>query len=216
MRWSPESADAMNPQDTSDCPVADPAAMYKRIGELTRMLHDALEQLGYDKQIEASLGTLPDTRSRLTYIAKVTGDAAERVLNTVDASQATQAVLLAEADRVEALLKSDPVAAVARGEVLNFIGQVRDSTQRTTAQLTEIMMAQDFHDLTGQTVRKVVDVAATLEASLVNLLVEAQSPQAADAQHQGFLNGPVPDPAGRTDVVADQAQVDALLESLGF
>jgi chemotaxis protein CheZ len=206
----------MNPQDTHERITADPACMYKRIGELTRMLHDALEQLGYDKQIEASLGTLPDTRSRLNYIAKVTGDAAERVLNCVDSSQADQAALVAEADRIESLLKSDPVAAVARGEVLNFIGRVRENTQRTTAQLTEIMMAQDFHDLTGQTVRKVVDVATTLEDALVNLLVEAQPPQAPGEQHQGFLNGPVPDPTGRTDIVADQAQVDALLDSLGF
>ncbi len=198
----------------------DPAEMYQRIGELTRKLHDAMQQLGYDKKIEASLGAVPDARSRLSFIAKVTGDAAEKVLNMVDESQAHQGRLLAEADRMESLLKSDPVRAVARREVLNFIGQVRDNTHRTHSQLTEIMMAQDFHDLTGQTVRKVIDVAASLEHSLVMLLVEGQGgavPAAAQAEAPlGFLNGPVPDAAGRTDIVSDQAGVDALLDSLGF
>ncbi len=198
----------------------DPAEMYQRIGELTRKLHDAMEQLGYDKKIEASLGAVPDARSRLSFIAKVTGEAAEKVLNMVDESQAHQGRLLAEADRMESLLKSDPVGAVARGEVLNFIGQVRDNTHRTHSQLTEIMMAQDFHDLTGQTVRKVIDVAANLEHSLVMLLVEGQGGAvpvpAAPEVPLGFLNGPVPDATGRTDIVSDQAGVDALLDSLGF
>ena len=205
----------MSAPHTPTRPAADPGEMYQRIGELTRMLHDALQQLGYDKQIQASLGTLPDTRSRLGYIAKLTGDAAEKVLNTVDASQASQAALLAEADRMESRLKSDPVAAVARGEVLNFIGHVREQTQRTNAQLTEIMLAQDFHDLTGQTVRKVVEMATTVEAALLKLLMEAQ-PQQASPREVGFLNGPVHDAAGRSDVVSSQEQVDSLLESLGF
>ena len=95
--------------------------VYKRIGELTRTLHDALQQLGYDKQIENSLGALPDARSRLNFIAKLTGDAAEKVLNTVDAAQAQQNALVAQAVKIEADLKNDPVGAVARGEVLNFI-----------------------------------------------------------------------------------------------
>lgn len=193
--------------------------VHKRIGELTRVLHDALQQLGYHKPIEDSLGALPDARSRLTYIAKLTGQAAEKVLNTVDAAQAQQDALVAEADKVEHALKTDPVGTVARGDMLNFIGQVRANAQVTAGQLSDIMLAQDFHDLTGQTVRKVVDVAATLEESLVKLLLETTPPdqrQQVSTMHEGFLNGPVADPTTRTDVVANQAQVDDLLESLGF
>ena len=109
---------------------------------------------------------------------------------------------------------------VARGDMLNFIDQVKANAQVTTGQLSDIMLAQDFHDLTGQTVRKVVDVAATLEESLVKLLLETtppdQRPQFAATVHEGFLNGPAHDAAERTDVVTNQAQVDDLLESLGF
>lgn len=203
--------------DANTTPVT-PAApdVYKRIGELTRTLHDALQQLGYDKYIESSLGALPDARSRLNFIARLTGDAAEKVLNTVDAAQAQQDALVAQAVKIEADLKNDPVGAVARGEVLNFIAQVKSNAQVTTGQLSEIMLAQDFHDLTGQTVRKVVEVAGTLEDSLVKLLLETTPPDQRPAAHEGFLNGPVADPSARTDVVANQAQVDDLLESLGF
>jgi chemotaxis protein CheZ len=181
----------------------DASDVYNRIGALTRNLHDALQQLGYDKDIEASLGSLPDAKSRLTFIARLTGDAAEKVLNTVDAAQAQQDALVAQASHIEELLKKDPVGAKSNAQV-------------TAGQLSTIMLAQDFHDLTGQTVRKVVDVATTLEESLVKLLLEATPPEQRSKVETGFLNGPVADPESRTDVVSSQAQVDDLLESLGF
>ena len=168
--------------------------MYQRLGEITRTLHEALRQLGYDKQIEASLGSLPDARARLDFIARLTGEAAEKVLNTV--------------------LRADPAAsALAGGELLGFVHDVRETAQGTSTQLTDIMLAQDFHDLTGQTVRKVVDVAAGLEESLVKLLLETSSTPG--MVERGPLDGPVAD-AARPDVVNNQAQVDDLLESLGF
>ena len=212
------SAIAMTaPAATTPAPAVDPQGMYQRVGELTRRLHDALQQLGYDKQIEKSLGHVPDARARLEFIAKLTGNAAEKVLNTVDAAQAQQDALVAEAEHIELMLKKDPVGAVARGDILNFIAHVKSNAKVTGGQLTDIMMAQDFHDLTGQTVRRVVEVAGYMEDSLVKLLLETQptGTVAATVDH-GYLNGPVVDGAGRTDVVCDQAQVDDLLESLGF
>ena len=109
----------MHTEDATGRRTPDPADFYQRIGELTRSLHNAMRELGYDKKIEASLGHMPDAKSRLSFIARVTGDAAQKVLDTVDASQARQADLLAEADRMEGMLKGDPVGAVARGEVLH-------------------------------------------------------------------------------------------------
>jgi len=200
---------------TTPAPAPAPE-FFQRVGALTRSLHDALQQLGYDKQIEASLGTLPDAKARLSFIARLTGNAAEKVLNTVDAAQAQQDALVAQANRIEEQLKHDPVGAVARGEVLNFIEHVKSNAQLTGAQLTDIMLAQDFHDLTGQTVRKVVDIASTLEDSLVKLLLETTPPEQREKLEAGFLSGPVADPEGRSDVVSSQAQVDDLLESLGF
>jgi chemotaxis protein CheZ len=198
---------------TLEAGAAEGSGLYQRIGEITRQLHDALRELGYDKQIENSLGALPDARARLSFIARLTGEAAEKVLNTVDAAQAQQSEMAVRATQMEALLREDGTAALASGAVLTFIGQVKGNAQRTSAQLTDIMLAQDFHDLTGQTVRKVVDIAAGLEDALLKLLLETSPPELAE---RGALDGPVADPAGRSDVVSSQAQVDDLLESLGF
>jgi chemotaxis protein CheZ len=113
---------------------------------------------------------------------------------------------------------ADPVKAVASGSVMNFVGDVEASTARIDQHLTDIMMAQDFHDLTGQVVAKVVKLAGDLEDSLVKLLIQVAPPDQvqqhiADPQ---ALNGPVVSPEGRTDVVSNQGEVDDLLASLGF
>ncbi|HSN33351.1 MAG TPA: protein phosphatase CheZ, partial [Ideonella sp.] len=81
---------------------------------------------------------------------------------------------------------------------------------------TDIMMAQDFHDLTGQVVAKVVTLANDLEDSLVKLLVQVVPPEQREKVDPSVLQGPVVNPEGRTDVVADQSEVDDLLASLGF
>ncbi|MGZ5182618.1 MAG: protein phosphatase CheZ [Ramlibacter sp.] len=198
--------------DTSDqsTTAVEPQLFFQRVGEITRQLHEALRELGYDKQIESSLGHLPDARSRLTYIARVTGEAAEKVLNTVDAAQARQARLVEHAARVEESLRT---GTPGPGTLLAFTAAVRENAQATGSELTEIMLAQDFHDLTGQTVRKVVEVASSIEEALLKLLLDAAAPTTL-AEH-GLLDGPVTDQS-RTDVVSNQAQVDDLLESLGF
>ena len=111
---------------------------------------------------------------------------------------------------------ADPVKAVASGSVLNFVTDVESTTARIDAHLTDIMMAQDFHDLTGQVVAKVVALAGDLEDSLVKLLVQAAPPEQVQKVEQHLLQGPVVDAEGRTDVVANQGEVDDLLASLGF
>lgn len=200
----------LNPQSP------EPFDVFQRIGNLTRSLHDALKELGYDKQIEHSIGTLPDARSRLSFIARLTGEAAEKVLNTVDNAQLQQNALIQEANRLEVLLDATGDDAVLRQEMKTFVGSVRATAQDVGSQLTDIMLAQDFHDLTGQTIRKVVEIATTLEDSLVQLLLDATPPEERTQIQAEGLQGPVADASGRVDVVSNQAQVDEMLESLGF
>jgi chemotaxis protein CheZ len=109
------------------------------------------------------------------------------------------------------------VKAVASGAVMNFVEDVERRTARIDGHLTDIMLAQDFHDLTGQVVDKVVKLANDLEGSLLKLLVQVVPPEQREkVQDAIVLNGPVVNPEGRTDVVANQEQVDDLLASLGF
>jgi chemotaxis protein CheZ len=190
--------------------------VFHQLGMITRQLHDTLNQLGVMPKLQSAAEGLPDARSRLSYIARKTGDAANKVLNSVDMAKAEHLSISAETRRIAQAIIRDPVKAVATGAVLNFAGDVEAATARIDAHLTDIMMAQDFHDLTGQVVAKVVALASDLEDSLVKLLVQAAPAEQARAVEASILNGPVVNPEGRTDVVADQGEVDDLLASLGF
>ncbi len=190
--------------------------VFHQLGLITRQLHDTLTQLGVMPRLQQAANGLPDARSRLSYIAQKTGDAANKVLNSVDMAKALHHSISAETRRIAAAIVQDPVKAVATGAVMNFVGDVEAATERIDRHLTDIMMAQDFHDLTGQVVAKVVALAADLEDSLVKLLLQAAPLEQVQRVESMVLNGPVVNPEGRGDVVADQGEVDDLLASLGF
>jgi chemotaxis protein CheZ len=197
--------------------------VHQQIGALTRQLHDSLNGLGLTAKVKDWAGELPDAKSRLSYIARLTGEAAEKVLNQVDQAKEQHDHIASETRRIGALIVQDPVAAVAKGHVMNFINDVEQSSQKVNQHLTEIMMAQDFHDLTGQVIAKVVNLAATIEEQLVLLLIQTAPADAVVAApisaHEAYvpaLDGPVVNAAGNPDVVTDQSQVDDLLASLGF
>ena len=199
--------------------LADSADVHHKIGQLTRQLHDSLNELGYAEKLRGSMGELPDAQSRLSYIARLTGEAAEKVLNRVEQAKAQHDFIAQETRRVVTSLVKDPVAAVAKGEIMNFLTAVERVTKEADSHLTEIMMAQDFHDLTGQVIARVVNLAATIEEQLVQLLIQTAPPSVQSAPIEvprEHLAGPVVDPERTPDVVTNQSQVDDLLASLGF
>ncbi len=194
--------------------------MFRRVGQLARTLHNALRELGYDQAIESAASFLPDTRDRLTYIATLTGQAAERVLGAVEHGQGLQRAIESDAQALDVRwqqlyagqLSVEEFRELA-GATRDFIGGLPQRAQETHAQLLEIMMAQDFHDLTGQVIKKVVELARNLETQLVALLIETSRIERPEGEG---LSGPVVRAEGRNDVVTDQQQVDELLGSLGF
>jgi chemotaxis protein CheZ len=195
---------------------ATPEQVFQQLGALTRLLHDTLQQLGVMPQLQVAADGLPDARSRLNYIAQKTAAAADKVLNSVDSAKAEHQQIASETRGLAAALSADPVRAVASGAVFNFVADIEARTARIDQHLTDIMLAQDFHDLTGQVVAKVVKLANDLEDSLVKLLVQVVPPEQREKVDPSVLHGPVVNPEGRTDVVADQGEVDDLLASLGF
>jgi chemotaxis protein CheZ len=199
--------------------------VHHKIGQLTRQLHDALRELGLADKLHGTAEELPDARSRLSYIARLTGEAAEKVLNRVDQAKSQHDQIAAQTRHMIALLVADPVAAVAKGHIMNFLTDMEKANKEVDQHLTEIMMAQDFHDLTGQVISRVVTLATTIEDQLVELLIQtapAHTParttaaSAAPTVENVQLSGPVVDPNKSPDVVTSQSQVDDLLASLGF
>ena len=200
-----------------------PERVFARLGQMTRGLHNLLRELGYDKTLAKVASELPDNRDRLNYIAVMTAQAAERALNAAEIAQPIQQKLAGSAKNLSA--QWDKLFNKQLG-VMEFKNLVRDTqaylnevppqAEAINDQLMEIIMAQDFQDLTGQVIKKVLEAAQKLEAQLLDLLIETTPEDKRQSVSPGLLNGPVVKAGGRSDVVTSQEQVDDLLESLGF
>lgn len=195
-----------------------------RIGHMTRALHDSLRGLGLDKLIEKAASDIPDARNRLDYVARLSEKAAQKVLNATDAAMPLQDTVdqgaVALSSSWQALLATEgsadaPWRALAQRTVDELTAS-RAAVSGTKAHLMDIMMAQDFQDLTGQVISKVAVITQTLEQQLVQMLVDFAPDEVRRELDDGLLNGPQINPEGKTDIVADQGQVDDLLDSLGF
>ncbi len=190
--------------------------MFRQLGTITRQLHEALKELGYTDKLKGTVEQLPDAQSRLSYIARLTGEAAEKVLGHVEVAKTDQEQITQRGRQLVDTISRVPGLPKAMPELVNWSQEVVELSEKNDARLTEIMMAQDFHDLTGQVINRVVQLASTIEEQLLGLLLQA-APTGQPGQDQAYeLSGPVVNPEGRTDVVNDQKQVDDLLASLGF
>ena len=197
--------------------------VFQRIGHMTRQLHDTLRELGFDHALEEAAKAIPDARQRLAYVAQMTEQAASRVLNATDVAKPIQDKLQARAaalsGRWDRLLGGDLSVdefKVLAGDTHAYLNDVPQQTAATNDQLMEIMMAQDFQDLTGQVIKKVVDLAQRMESELLQVLIETMPQDMKVEAPDGLMNGPVVNAAGRADIVNSQEQVDDLLGSLGF
>lgn len=199
-------------------------AVFNRIGHMARELHDNLRELGYDKLLEQTMSALPDAQDRLAYVANLTEQAACRVLNATDIAnplveqmESDSKALGARWDKLFANeLGVDEFKRLAAETRVFLNEQLPQKTAATHAQLTEIMMAQDFQDLTGQVIKKIVSLAQNLEKGMMSVLIEVAPEKKLTEEVNNLMNGPVISAEGRTDVVVNQQQVDDLLDSLGF
>lgn len=194
-----------------------------RIGHMTRALHESLRGLGLDKLIEKAASDIPDARDRLDYVARLSEQAAKRVLDATDAAGPLQDGIDASAVELgrswQSLLDSGEGSAEWRAlaeKTVASLAASRSAASATKGHLMDIMMAQDFQDLTGQVIKRITGIAQNLEKQLVQVLVDFAPAEVKREFDNSLLNGPQIKPEGNTEVVADQGQVDDLLDSLGF
>jgi chemotaxis protein CheZ len=219
---APIPLDAAAHAEGSEAAHAASDEMLSRVGCMTRALHDSLRGLGFDKLMERASYDIPDARDRLDYVARMTEQAAQRVLNATEAAGPLQeniqndaAGLSAEWQRLlQAPFSESDFRARAQRTVAS-LDTAQQAAGQTREHLMNIMMAQDFQDLTGQVIKRVTELAHGLEQQLLQLLVDYAPAEVKREVDTGLLNGPQINPTGN-DVVAGQAQVDDLLESLGF
>jgi chemotaxis protein CheZ len=215
--------------------AAAPDDVVQRIGHLVRMLRESMRELGLDKEVEKAAQAIPDARDRLSYIASMTEQAAERALNAIDRAQPIQDEI---GSRAEALSQrwqawSDSPAPDLSGALVAdtraYLDAVPGMAQSTNKELLDIMMAQDFQDLTGQVIKRMVEVVRGMEFELLQVLLDNVPDSSGRGELQRrtdemkadalrgttLLNGPqVRD--NEPEVVSNQDQVDDLLAELGF
>lgn len=196
--------------------------LLSRIGYMTRMLRDSMRELGLDRAIEEAAQAIPDARDRLRYVANMTEQAANRVLNATEAAQPLQDRLAASAreldDRWQQWFEQPlelPQARELVDATRGFLRDVPQTARSTQGLLMEIVMAQDFQDLTGQVIMKMMNVISAIEHELVQVLID-NVPLEKRVETAGLLNGPQVNPVANAEVVTGQDQVDDLLASLGF
>jgi chemotaxis protein CheZ len=198
--------------------------MFERLGGIVRLLHDSLRELGYDKALNEASSAIVDAQDRLEYVANLTEQAANKVLNTLDEGMPAQDALQKQSRDMEerwndlfaGKLSIVEFKALA-GDSQQFAQAVSVATEKEKARLLDIMMAQDFQDITGQLIKKVVTITKTVEQELAQLLRDNAPPEVREklAAHKAppaeLMEGPsVP------SVALNQDNVDDLLADLGF
>jgi chemotaxis protein CheZ len=204
--------------------------LFAEIGKLTRQLHDSLTNFQVDSRLnDLATADIPDAKERLNYVITRTEEAANK---TMDAVEAIFPVVDTIAEQVEAVnpswtklmnneldLKEFKSLCLDIDTLLKNTGK---ETQHIHSLMTDVLMAQDFQDLTGQVIRKVIDLVREVEDSLINMLTafgittEAIQDNVRPKVGENLVEGPIVNTENRDDVVEDQDDVDDLLSSLGF
>ncbi|EGA68471.1 chemotaxis response - phosphatase CheZ [Vibrio sinaloensis DSM 21326] len=203
--------------------------MLQEIGELTRDLHESIKQFTLDERMTVIANDeIPDARDRLQYVIDKTEVAANKTMDAVDRCMPI-------ADNLhEGLLKVRPQwnelmhgrIDLAEFKALchridDLLSQVEGDSSELRGQLTEILMAQDFQDLTGQIISRVITLVNEVEGRLVEILTafsNGQMDESSDNKKKASTDpeGPILNPQERDDAVSSQDEVDDLLSSLGF
>ncbi|KOO02096.1 protein phosphatase CheZ [Vibrio nereis] len=201
----------------------------QEIGELTRDLHEAINQFSTDARMsEIANDEIPDARDRLQYVIDKTEVAANKTMDAVDrcmpiADNLHEGLLQVRPQWNELMHGRIDLAEFKAlcHRIDDLLGQVEGNSSELRGQLTEILMAQDFQDLTGQIIRRVITLVNEVEGRLVEILTafgNGQLENSTDNKKKASSDpeGPILNPRERDDAVSSQDEVDDLLSSLGF
>ena len=210
----------LKPMINTDSTEENPELMYKGLGHVVRALHDALTWGGADEILAEASNEFPSARERLNNVAVLTEKAANTVLSAVEDSLPIQQSLHKSSDQLLAKWDEAPVESLSKEDLLTLAAQTREfivQTQNSSANaekaLSEMMMAQDFQDLTGQLIKKVVTLLERTETDLLGLLISGAPDGAISARKKDdFMAGP----GAIGGVQLEQENVDDLLSDLGF
>ena len=214
--------------------------LFHEVGRLTRSLHESIKNFAIDttnSQMREEMSRMQDASQRLNYVIEKTESAANKTMDMVESTMPISAQLANEAkalklewDRlIRREMRPEEFRELSK-KVGVFLTTATEESATINANLSGIMLAQDFQDLTGQVIKRVIELVQEVEVELVNLVAMAGSiDEITGVKHDDLTpntekanapdigpEGPIMEPEKRNDVVSGQDDVDALLSSLGF
>lgn len=206
--------------------------LFAEVGKLTRQLHDSLNNVQIDERIaDLASEEIPDAKSRLTYVIEETEKAANTTMDAVEASMPIAESLSGKIEDIQPRWQKLMTRQIKLEEfkplchdVDKFLNEASQESDKLMSLLTEVLMAQGYQDLTGQVIRRVIELVKEVEDSLVNMLTmfggepdsQVSEKKAKKSVDNESPEGPIIDADQRDDVVSGQDDVDDLLSSLGF
>lgn len=181
------------------------------LAKLSRSLSDALTRFQLDSRI-ASLADreIPDARLRLDHVLKMTEEAVHRTLDLIE-----QTAPLSETTARDARMLRETLDDRSHNDVRRFLGDVETNAERVRANLTEVMLAQGFQDLTGQILNGVRTLIGEVESVMDELARFTDTPRDTAQKPANAPSGPAV-PGVTRNAVVDQQDVDNLIAGLGI
>ena len=205
------------------------SSLFQELGKLTREFHEALNTFRLDSRIaNFAEKDFPDARERLRHVVEMTAKSADRSLTAAEESMPICDTMESEAEELKGQWQRFVNREMSADEFRSLSGRIHDFLDNTggsaavlRTNLNEVMMAQDFQDLTGQIIERVITLVDDMESSLVDLIrISGQSLVPHEEKEEDVLKGTGPVVPGVDDaaenVVSGQDEVDDLLSSLGF
>jgi len=203
--------------------------LFHEVGKLTRELHEAMSNFNVDSRlVDLTTNDMPNTRERLNYVITTTEDAAHKTLEFIDNTLPLASELKQTADNIEQSwhrfrmkeMNADEFRSMSK-EIEAYLPEVKQHSDQIHANLSEMMLAQGFQDLTGQVIRQVISLVEEVEDNLVRLVKIAgthveDKPKNDKPVDPIKAEGPQINASDNPNVVNDQDEVDDLLSSLGF
>ena len=205
-------------------------SLFQELGKLTREFHDSLNNFKLDSKLTELTGSeIPDAKERLKHVIEVTDKAAHKTMNVVEDLLPLCEALDDQGEEIRNLwkrfMKRDMEPQEFRNlckEIETYLAEQHQGTGRVRKGLTEILMAQDYQDITGQIISRVINLVSELEVSLVKLikdsgaLMEETHSGTGNKKEKASLDGPQVPGLESNSAVSGQDEVDDLLSSLGF
>ncbi|GGQ26419.1 protein phosphatase CheZ [Shewanella litoralis] len=220
-------------QDKADEIIRDLATplqreLFEEVGKLTRQLHSALKDFQVDNRLsELAKTEIPDAKERLNYVIDMTEQAANKTMDAVEECLPLADTIISNIQSVtpmwDKLMRRDIELGEFKSlchDVQQFMSNSEHDSNRLRELLNQILMAQDFQDLTGQMIRRVIELVREVENNLVSMLTvfgeHTTESLPAIKDNKIEAEGPIMNAELREDVVTGQDEVDDLLSSLGF